>query len=92
MHDAGLNLGQGEYRFDGFGKAAQAIHHRDQHIGHAAEVQRVRYDYLVVALGNRLAFDQIDGFAEHGHSVSDFYHGNRLRDYLFNGGLMVHLN
>jgi sulfide:quinone oxidoreductase len=51
-----------------------------------AEVQRLRYDYLVVALGNRLAFDQIDGFAEHGHSVSDFYHGNRLRDYLFNGG------
>jgi len=51
-----------------------------------AEVQRLRYDYLVVALGNRLAFDQIEGFAEHGHSVSDFYHGNRLRDYLFNGG------
>ena len=51
-----------------------------------AEAQRLRYDYLVVALGNRLAFDQIEGFAEHGHSVSDFYHGNRLRDYLFNGG------
>lgn len=40
------------------------------------------YDYLVIALGNRLAFDRIEGYAAHGHSVSDLYAGNRLRRYL----------
>ncbi len=42
----------------------------------------VEYDYLVLALGARLAYDKIDGFAEHGHTVSDCYYGNRLRRYL----------
>jgi sulfide:quinone oxidoreductase len=51
-----------------------------------AERQTLRYDYLVVALGNRLAFDRIEGFAEHGHSVTDLYHGNRLRRHLHEGG------
>ncbi|PSR32061.1 MAG: pyridine nucleotide-disulfide oxidoreductase [Sulfobacillus benefaciens] len=41
------------------------------------------YDYLVIALGNRLAYDQIPGFAEFGHTVTDTYYGNRLRQYLF---------
>ncbi|MHB1084442.1 MAG: NAD(P)/FAD-dependent oxidoreductase [Thiobacillus sp.] len=40
------------------------------------------YDYLVIALGNRLAFDQIEGYAEHGHTVSDVWQGERLRQYL----------
>jgi len=51
-----------------------------------AAASRIGYDYLVVALGNRLAFDHIEGFAEHGDSVSDIYLGNRLRDKLWNGG------
>lgn len=51
-----------------------------------SESKAVGYDYLVVAVGNRLAFDRIEGFAEHGHTVSDLYHGNRLREYLHRGG------
>ena len=42
------------------------------------------YDYLVIALGARLALDEIEGFAEHGHTVSDAFHANRLIDYLEN--------
>ncbi|MHB1322117.1 MAG: NAD(P)/FAD-dependent oxidoreductase [Acidithiobacillus ferrivorans] len=42
----------------------------------------ISYDYLVVAVGNRLAYDKIEGFAEHGHTVSDFYYGNKLRHFL----------
>ena len=42
------------------------------------------YDYLVVAVGNRLAYDKIEGFAEEGHTVSDFYYGNKLRHFLAN--------
>jgi len=45
-------------------------------------VRKIEYDYLVVALGNRLAYDKIDGFSEHGHSVTDVFLGNRLRNYL----------
>ena len=41
-----------------------------------------RYDYLVVALGNRLAFEKIEGFAEHGHTVTDNTYGEKLRRYL----------
>jgi len=37
------------------------------------------YDYLVIALGNRLAYDQIEGFGEHGDTVSSGYCGNKLR-------------
>ena len=51
-----------------------------------AAASQIRYDYLVVALGNRLAYDNIEGFAEHGDSVSDIYLGNQLRDKLWNGG------
>lgn len=43
------------------------------------------YDYLVIALGNRLAFDKIEGFAEFGHTVTDGYYGNKLRHYLYDG-------
>jgi len=42
------------------------------------------YDYLVIALGNRLALDEIEGFAEHGFTVTDAYHANRFIDYMTN--------
>ena len=45
-------------------------------------VRKIAYDYLVIALGNRLAYDTIDGFSENGHSVTDVFLGNRLRNYL----------
>ena len=51
-----------------------------------AESRRLRYDFLVIALGARLAYDHIEGFAEYGHAVSDLYHGECLRKYLFEGG------
>jgi sulfide:quinone oxidoreductase len=47
-----------------------------------AESESIGYDYLVIAIGNRLAYDKIEGFAEHGHTLSDTYHGNKLRRYL----------
>ncbi len=43
---------------------------------------RLDYDYVVIALGARLAYDEIEGFAEYGHTVSDAFHANRLIDYL----------
>lgn len=49
------------------------------------EVETIAYDYLVVALGANFAYDRIEGFAEHGHTVSDIYHGERLRHFLFDG-------
>ena len=42
----------------------------------------ISYDYLVVAIGSRLAYDKIEGFAEYGDTLSDTYHGNKLRRYL----------
>uniref|UniRef100_A0A7C3QV79 Pyridine nucleotide-disulfide oxidoreductase n=1 Tax=Leptospirillum ferriphilum TaxID=178606 RepID=A0A7C3QV79_9BACT len=42
------------------------------------------YDYLVIAIGNRLAFDKIEGFADHGHTVTNFFYGNKLRKFLEN--------
>ncbi|HHB80619.1 MAG TPA: pyridine nucleotide-disulfide oxidoreductase, partial [Aliiroseovarius sp.] len=45
---------------------------------------RVGYDYLVIALGAHLAYDDIEGFAEHGYTVSDAWHANRLIEYLKN--------
>jgi sulfide:quinone oxidoreductase len=48
----------------------------------APEAQ-MHYDYVVVALGARLAYDRIEGFAEYGHTVSDTFYGNRLRHYLY---------
>ncbi len=50
------------------------------------ERQTIHYDYLVIAMGAHLAYDRIEGFAEHGHTVSDLFHGNRLREYLHQGG------
>ncbi len=50
-----------------------------------AATESIRYDYLVIALGARLAYDKIDGFAEHGHALSDIYYGNKLRHYLHDG-------
>ncbi|NLU90695.1 NAD(P)/FAD-dependent oxidoreductase [Chitinophaga sp. Ak27] len=47
-------------------------------------VRRISYDYLVIALGNHLAYDAIEGFSEFGHSVTDTFLGNRLRNYLHN--------
>ena len=47
-----------------------------------APLRLVPYDYLVIALGNRLAYDAIPGFAEHGHALTDTYHANRLRHFL----------
>ena len=47
-----------------------------------AESETLDYDYLVVALGSRLAYEDIKGFADHGFSVGDIYHANRLRHYL----------
>jgi len=47
--------------------------------------ERTGYDYLVIALGARLAFDDIRGYNEYGHSVSDTHYGNKLRLYLEGG-------
>jgi sulfide:quinone oxidoreductase len=47
-----------------------------------AEHHRLQYDYLVIAIGSRLAYDRIEGFAEYGDTLSDTYHGNKLRRYL----------
>jgi sulfide:quinone oxidoreductase len=55
--------------------------------------QSQQYDYLVVALGCNLAYDRIEGFAEYGDTVSDFYHANKLLKKLQNdyqgGGIVV---
>lgn len=42
------------------------------------------FDMVVIALGARLAYDDIEGFAEFGHTVSDAFHANRLLSYLEN--------
>ncbi|MCY0898431.1 MAG: FAD-dependent oxidoreductase [Firmicutes bacterium] len=57
-----------------------------------AAYERLHYDYVVFALGTRLAYDAIEGFAEFGHTVSDTYYGERLRQYLhqeYRGGPVV---
>jgi sulfide:quinone oxidoreductase len=51
-----------------------------------AAVGHVEYDYLVLALGARLAYDRIDGFGDYGYTVSDSYYGDDLRIYLHEGG------
>ncbi len=51
-----------------------------------APLEVLHYDYLVIAFGCRLAYDQIPGFAEHGQAISDTYYGNKLRRTLFEGG------
>jgi sulfide:quinone oxidoreductase len=47
--------------------------------------EKIRYDYLVVALGCRLAYDEIEGFTEYGSTVSDCYYGNKFREYIWGG-------
>lgn len=51
-----------------------------------SETQKISYDYLVVAVGNRLAFEKIEGFDQYGNTVADLYHGNKLRKLLHEGG------
>lgn len=51
-----------------------------------AAPQSLEYDYLVIAVGCRLAYDDIKGFAQFGTTVSDVYNANKLRKYLFGGG------
>ena len=46
--------------------------------------ESITYDYLVIATGCRLAFDEIEGFAEFGHTFSDTFYGNKVRNYLHN--------
>lgn len=46
-------------------------------------VRNINYDYLVIALGNSLAYDKIDGFSEIGNSETDVFLGNCLRNYLY---------
>jgi sulfide:quinone oxidoreductase len=41
--------------------------------------ESITYDFLVVAVGCRLAYDHIVGFGEHGDTVSSNYYGNKLR-------------
>ncbi len=47
-----------------------------------AALEKIDYDYLVLALGAQLAYDRIPGFAEYGFTVSDSYYANRMRTYL----------
>ncbi len=51
-----------------------------------AAPESVGYDYLVIALGARLAYDKIEGFGQYGHTLSDSHYGNKLRRYLHEGG------
>ncbi|MCP9610930.1 NAD(P)/FAD-dependent oxidoreductase [Coprobacter tertius] len=46
--------------------------------------EKISYDYLVIALGARLAYDKIEGFEEYGHTFSDTFYGNKVREYLYN--------
>jgi len=50
------------------------------------ERETLSYDYLVIAMSAHLAYDRIPGFAEYGHTVSDLFHGERLRQYLYEDG------
>jgi sulfide:quinone oxidoreductase len=51
-------------------------------------IESLHYDYLVVAIGSRLAYDQIEGFGDYGDTVSSAYYGNKLRRRLagYKGG------
>ncbi len=51
-----------------------------------AATERIGYDYLVIALGARLAYDRIEGFGDYGQTLSDSYYGDKLRVYLDDGG------
>jgi len=57
-----------------------------------AEEQILNYDFLVVAVGCELAYGDIEGFAEFGDTVSDFYHAKKLHKKLtedYQGGHIV---
>ncbi|MCY0882180.1 MAG: pyridine nucleotide-disulfide oxidoreductase, partial [Firmicutes bacterium] len=49
-----------------------------------AETRIIHYDILIIAFGNQLAYEKIEGFAEYGYTVSDTYHGEQLRHFLYN--------
>jgi sulfide:quinone oxidoreductase len=54
--------------------------------------ETISYDYLVVATGCKLAYDEIEGFAEFGHTFSDSFYGNKIRKYLhedYKGGAVA---
>jgi sulfide:quinone oxidoreductase len=69
----GIDLGEGRVRYT-------------PSVRPGASGERTGYDYLVIALGARLAFEDIPGFNEYGHSISDTHYGNKLRIYI-EGGL-----
>ena len=46
--------------------------------------ETIEYDYLVVAIGCNLVYDKIEGFAQFGHTFSDTFYGNEVRNYLYN--------
>lgn len=55
-------------------------------------METLGYDYLVIALGNRLAYDRIEGFGQYGHTLTDLYQADKLRRYIENdykGGPIV---
>lgn len=79
LHEDGIHFIQGEVR--ALDPDRQVVEYLPtERVGAAVEV--LHYDYVVVALGARLAYDQIEGFAEYGHTVSDTYYGEKLRRYL----------
>lgn len=49
-------------------------------------LEEIDYDYLVIALGNKLAFDKIEGFGKYGHTFTDTYYGDKVRRHLHEGG------
>lgn len=49
-----------------------------------AAQENISYDYLVIAMGAKLAYDEIEGFAEYGHTFSDTFYGNEVRNFLYN--------
>ncbi len=49
---------------------------------HGSATEQMKYDYLVIAVGNKLAFDQIPGFGQYGHTFTDTYYGDQVRRYL----------
>ena len=57
-----------------------------------AEMETLVYDYLVVSVGCELDYANIEGFAEYGDTVSDFYHAKKLYKKLtedYQGGNIV---
>jgi sulfide:quinone oxidoreductase len=50
-------------------------------------IEEINYDYLVIAVGNKLAFDEIEGFGKYGHTFTDTYYGDKIRRHLHSGGM-----